>query len=83
MMRGPADYSPLIDTLRAAQAPVSGVVLADLAGIPRRTTQRWLTALERSGVVERRGIKGRCGYGGWLLRRFEYPNVAHPFAQVC
>lgn len=77
-MRGPADYSPLIDTLRAAGAPVSGVVLADLAGLPRRTTQRWLTTLERSGVVERRGRKG-----GWLLRRFETSNVAHPFAHLC
>jgi DNA-binding IclR family transcriptional regulator len=77
-MRRPADYSPLIDTLRAARSPVSGVVLADLSGLPRRTTQRWLTTLERSGVVERRGVKG-----GWRLRGFEYSNVAHPGIRLC
>lgn len=77
-MRRPADYSPLIATLRDARSPVTGPVLADLAGLPRRTTQRWLTTLERSGVVERRGVKG-----GWLLRRLEYSNVAHPSAHLC
>lgn len=77
-MRRPADYSPLIATLRDARSPVTGPVLADLAGLPRRTTQRWLTTLERSGVVERRGVKG-----GWLLRRFEFANVAHPTAHLC
>lgn len=72
------DYTPLIATLQKSHGPVSGPVLADLSGLPRRTAQRWLTTLERSGVVERQGVKG-----GWLLRKFEYSNVAHLSAQVC
>lgn len=83
-MRRPADYTPLIATLRDARAPVTGPVLADLAGLPRRTTQRWLTTLEQRGVVEWRPTRGvRYVAGGWVLRQFESSNVARHPAHLC
>lgn len=76
------EHSPtvadLVEVLRECRGPVKGTVLADLCGVPPRTAQRWLTTLERQGVVERRGVKG-----GWLLRKFGFANVAHPSAHLC
>lgn len=68
----------LVEVLRECRGPVKGPVLADLCGVPPRTAQRWLTTLERSGVVERRGVKG-----GWMLCKFQFANVAHPAAHLC
>lgn len=74
----PPAVADLVDVLRECRGPVKGTVLADLCGVPPRTAQRWLTTLERSGVVERRGVKG-----GWRLRGLEFANVAHPSAHLC
>src|SRR5437763_3493360 len=57
----------LVRVVEAAQPPSIGE-LADRAGLPKSTTSRLVGALERQGLVQRLGERGRVRPGPVLLR---------------
>ena len=57
----------LVRVVEAAQPPSVGE-LADRAGLPKSTTSRLVSALERQGLVQRLGERGRLTAGPVLLR---------------
>lgn len=54
-------FTQLSTHWRCNQQPVRTVILADCLGLPLRTTQRYVSELERQGMVTRRTPKT-----GWL-----------------
>ena len=57
----------LVRVVEAAQPPSVGE-LAERAGLPKSTTSRLVSALERQGLVQRLGDRGRLRPGPVLLR---------------
>jgi DNA-binding IclR family transcriptional regulator len=57
----------LVRVVEAPQPPSVGE-LADRAGLPKSTTSRLVAALERQGLVQRLGERGRLTAGPVLLR---------------
>ena len=57
----------LVRVVEAPQPPSIGE-LSVRAGLPKSTTSRLVGALERQGLVQRLGIRGRLGPGPVLLR---------------
>jgi len=57
----------LVRVVEAAQPPSVGE-LAQRAGLPKSTTSRLVSALERQGLVQRLGERGRLTAGPVLLR---------------
>ena len=57
----------LVRVVEAAQPPTVGE-LAARAGLPKSTTSRLVSALERQGLVQRLGERGRLTAGPVLLR---------------
>jgi DNA-binding IclR family transcriptional regulator len=57
----------LVSVVESAQPPSVGE-LAQRAGLPKSTTSRLLAALERQGLVQRLGERGRLRPGPVLLR---------------
>jgi IclR family transcriptional regulator, acetate operon repressor len=57
----------LVRVVEAAQPPSVGE-LAQRAGLPKSTTSRLVSALERQGLVQRLGDRGRLTAGPVLLR---------------
>jgi IclR family transcriptional regulator, acetate operon repressor len=57
----------LVRVVEAAQPPSVGE-LADRSGLPKSTTSRLVSALERQGLVQRLGERGRLTPGPVLLR---------------
>ena len=57
----------LVRVVEAPQAPSVGE-LAAVAGLPKSTTSRLVSALERQGLVQRLGERGRVRPGPVLLR---------------
>jgi IclR family transcriptional regulator, acetate operon repressor len=57
----------LVRVVEAAQPPSIGE-LADRAGLPKSTTSRLVSALERQGLVQRLGDRGRVRPGPVLMR---------------
>jgi len=57
----------LVRVVEAAQPPSVGE-LAERAGLPKSTTSRLVSALERQGLVQRLGDRGRLTAGPVLLR---------------
>jgi DNA-binding IclR family transcriptional regulator len=51
-----------------SEAPVGLTELADASGIPKSTASRLLTALERRGLIEQDGERGRLRPGPAILR---------------
>ena len=57
----------LVDVVEAPQPPSIGE-LSERAGLPKSTTSRLVGALERQGLVQRLGARGRLRPGPVLLR---------------
>jgi len=57
----------LVRVVESAQAPSVGE-LAERAGLPKSTTSRLVAALERQGLVQRLGDRGRLRPGPVLMR---------------
>jgi len=57
----------LVRVVESAQPPSVGE-LAERAGLPKSTTSRLVSALERQGLVQRLGARGRLTAGPVLLR---------------
>jgi len=57
----------LVRVVEAPQPPSVGE-LAARAGLPKSTTSRLVAALERQGLVQRLGVRGRVAAGPVLLR---------------
>jgi len=57
----------LVRVVEASQPPSIGE-LSERAGLPKSTTSRLVSALERQGLVQRLGVRGRLRPGPVLLR---------------